>query len=77
MLFVDELSNWIFLSSGSHCDKMSDITVIKVEGMTCQSCVKNIETNISPVPGVNSIKVRSASYIESHGYYLVFNNGLI
>ena len=32
-------------------------TVIEVEGMTCQSCVKNIETNIIDVPGVTHIKV--------------------
>ena len=31
--------------------------LINVEGMTCQSCVKTIEINISKVPGVEHIKV--------------------
>lgn len=30
---------------------------ISVIGMTCHSCVKNIETNISPKPGIKSISV--------------------
>lgn len=30
---------------------------ISVIGMTCQSCVKNIETNISPKPGIKTISV--------------------
>ncbi|XP_033744011.1 copper-transporting ATPase 1-like isoform X2 [Pecten maximus] len=33
---------------------------IQVEGMTCQSCVKNIETNISKQAGVKDIKVSLA-----------------
>ncbi|WAQ98476.1 ATP7A-like protein [Mya arenaria] len=32
-------------------------TTISVEGMTCQSCVKNIEGNISKVDGIHKIKV--------------------
>ena len=32
-------------------------TCISVDGMTCQSCVKNIEGNISQKPGVSSISV--------------------
>ena len=33
------------------------ITRIKVEGMTCQSCVKNIEHNLKNNPGVEDIRV--------------------
>ncbi|KAK3099865.1 hypothetical protein FSP39_010889 [Pinctada imbricata] len=36
------------------------IARIHVEGMTCQSCVKNIESNISPKAGVKEIKVSLA-----------------
>ncbi|KAJ8298432.1 hypothetical protein KUTeg_024963 [Tegillarca granosa] len=31
--------------------------VISIDGMTCNSCVNNITTNISSKPGINSIKV--------------------
>ena len=31
--------------------------VITIEGMTCMSCVKNIESTISEKPGIFSIKV--------------------
>lgn len=36
------------------------IARIHVEGMTCQSCVKNIETNMKTKPGVNDIRVSLA-----------------
>jgi len=32
--------------------------VISIEGMTCQSCVKNIESNLSNVAGIISIRVQ-------------------
>ncbi|NXC47004.1 ATP7B ATPase, partial [Penelope pileata] len=30
---------------------------VQIEGMHCKSCVRNIEGNISPLPGIQSIKV--------------------
>ncbi|XP_037907569.1 copper-transporting ATPase 1 isoform X4 [Hermetia illucens] len=33
------------------------ITRIRIEGMTCNSCVRNIEGNISEKPGITSIRV--------------------
>jgi copper chaperone CopZ len=30
---------------------------IRIDGMTCQSCVKNIENTISKLNGIKSIKV--------------------
>lgn len=44
-------------------------TVIHVDGMTCQSCVKNIEGNISKVAGVDSIKVS----LEKKQAYISYN----
>lgn len=41
----------------SETDKDIRMAVIRVEGMTCTSCVKTIEGNISDVPGVAGIKV--------------------
>ena len=38
------------------------MTVIDIQGMTCQSCVKNIETNIGEKKGVRSIKVLFMSH---------------
>ncbi|KAL4229704.1 ATPase Cu transporting protein 7B [Mactra antiquata] len=40
-------------------DKISPLleTVIHVDGMTCMSCVNNIESNIGKVDGIDSIKV--------------------
>lgn len=37
---------------------MASVTsVISIEGMTCQSCVKNIEGVIVTLPGVHSVRV--------------------
>ncbi|CAL1541938.1 unnamed protein product [Lymnaea stagnalis] len=36
------------------------VTTLRVEGMTCQSCVKNIEGTISSKPGIIDIKVSLA-----------------
>nr|XP_053634823.1 copper-transporting ATPase 1-like isoform X2 [Cherax quadricarinatus] len=37
---------------------MASLTsLISIEGMTCQSCVRNIEGTVSALPGVHSIKV--------------------
>lgn len=48
----------------SHCCSISSpltlqnsACIISVEGMTCNSCVKLIETTISVVPGISTIKV--------------------
>ncbi|XP_010126712.1 PREDICTED: copper-transporting ATPase 2 [Chlamydotis macqueenii] len=40
-------------------DEMSSTTtvVVQIEGMHCKSCVRNIEGNISDLPGIQSIKV--------------------
>jgi copper chaperone CopZ len=32
---------------------------IRIDGMTCQSCVKNIENTISKLSGIKSIKVKN------------------
>ena len=36
---------------------MENVTVVAIQGMTCQSCVHNIETNIGELNGIVSIKV--------------------
>ncbi|CAF1246508.1 unnamed protein product [Adineta ricciae] len=36
---------------------MSTTKVFSVNGMTCQSCVKNIERNVGKIDGVKSVKV--------------------
>ncbi|XP_041356839.1 LOW QUALITY PROTEIN: copper-transporting ATPase 1-like [Gigantopelta aegis] len=38
-------------------ENMDRVTVLKVDGMTCHSCVSKIETNLAKEPGVISIKV--------------------
>lgn len=47
----------------------TDIIEICVQGMTCHSCVKSIEDNISKNPGVKSIKVSLAEQNASIVYY--------
>ncbi|XP_062438358.1 copper-transporting ATPase 2 [Rhea pennata] len=37
--------------------KMSSTATVQIEGMHCQSCVRNIEGNIAALPGIQSIKV--------------------
>ncbi|GFN81620.1 Copper-transporting ATPase 1 [Plakobranchus ocellatus] len=37
--------------------KTHSVARVRVEGMTCQSCVRNIESNVSGKPGVLSVKV--------------------
>lgn len=41
---------------------------IRIDGMTCQSCVKNIENQISQMNGIQSIKVRGkkSSFFSDH-----------
>jgi len=34
-------------------------SVLSVNGMTCQSCVKNIERNVGKIDGVTSVKVKT------------------
>ena len=36
--------------------------VFSVTGMTCQSCVKNIERNVSKIDGVQLVEVRGLIY---------------
>lgn len=40
-------------------DEGGGVIRVNIFGMTCQSCVKNIEGNISQKPGILSIKVRN------------------
>ncbi|NXG27275.1 ATP7B ATPase, partial [Dromaius novaehollandiae] len=37
--------------------KMSSTATVQIEGMHCESCVRNIEENIAALPGVQSINV--------------------
>uniref|UniRef100_A0A8C0HDN2 P-type Cu(+) transporter n=1 Tax=Chelonoidis abingdonii TaxID=106734 RepID=A0A8C0HDN2_CHEAB len=55
--------------------KMNSTTTMKlrVEGMHCKSCIKNIEENISGLPGVQSIKVS----LEHKNAVVQFNPNLI
>jgi copper chaperone CopZ len=36
---------------------MEKATLIEVEGMTCQSCVKTIKTNIMKEKSINSLEI--------------------
>ena len=45
------------------------IARIHVEGMTCQSCVRNIETNMKTKPGVNEIRVS----LEDREAFIIFD----
>jgi hypothetical protein len=46
--------------SASSLVSMEELTQnIRIDGMTCQSCVKNIENTISKLPGIKSIKVNN------------------
>ncbi len=38
--------------------------VFSVNGMTCQSCVKNIERNVGKIDGVKLVKVRRIIYMK-------------
>ena len=38
-------------------EEMERSTILDVQGMTCQSCVKKIDTNVGKEAGVISIKV--------------------
>jgi hypothetical protein len=37
-------------------------TAFSVNGMTCQSCVKNIERNVGKIDGVKSVKVSKLNW---------------
>lgn len=43
--------------------------VILVQGMTCQSCVRNIQGHIGNMRGVNNITVCVGAVIGYHGTY--------
>ena len=49
-------------------DEMERETVLDIQGMTCQSCVKNIESNISKEKGVLSIKVSCLLFDNQNNY---------
>lgn len=48
-------------SSGVHIEPHVESVVISVEGMVCQSCVSNIQTNIAKLNGVESLLVSLAN----------------
>ncbi|XP_042232654.1 copper-transporting ATPase 1-like isoform X3 [Homarus americanus] len=41
----------------SECSKQADVCVISIQGMTCNSCVRNIEGTIGGKTGIKSVKV--------------------
>lgn len=43
--------------SNMHATNRICVCVVLIEGMTCMSCVKNIESNISVIPGVVNVQV--------------------
>ena len=49
-------------------DEMERETILDVQGMTCQSCVNTIETNISKQKGVISIKVSCLFHGEARNF---------
>jgi cation transport ATPase len=51
--------------------------VFSVNGMTCQSCVKNIERNVGKIDGVKSVKVRSLIYVYTKKIFLIYGLGFI
>ncbi|XP_025084861.1 copper-transporting ATPase 1-like isoform X3 [Pomacea canaliculata] len=42
--------------------------LIDIQGMTCNSCVKNIESNLKDKPGIQNVKVSLANHNASVGY---------
>ena len=54
-------------------EEQGEEILVSVEGMTCQSCVRNIEGNLSQHPGVKSIKVS----LEKNNANLVIDTALI
>lgn len=57
-----------FLSSEPVTGRDDATVKISVLGMTCQSCVKNIEENLSKKPGIYSIKVSLQEKVASVHY---------
>lgn len=51
-----------------HVESTGTVT-LNIKGMTCQSCVKNIESNLSKHPGVKSIKVSLENATGTVVYY--------
>ena len=47
------------LSNGIEEDMADPVRIctLNIQGMTCQSCVKNIESNVGTKPGIISAKV--------------------
>ncbi|XP_038630459.1 copper-transporting ATPase 1 isoform X1 [Scyliorhinus canicula] len=60
------------LDSRKH--RLSNVTVINIKGMTCNSCVKSIEENISNKSGVISIHVSLARHSGTVEYDPLFTN---
>ena len=50
--------------------------VVSIDGMTCMSCVKNIESNIGSKDGITSIKVllkeKQGTFISTNLLYVKF-----
>ncbi|XP_067903426.1 copper-transporting ATPase 1 isoform X2 [Heterodontus francisci] len=61
-------------SSDSRKHQLSSVTVINIKGMTCNSCVKSIEENISNKSGVISIHVSLAQQNGTVEYDPLFTN---
>ena len=54
--FEEKGLNECFYVTGEVCER-NRVSVLSVEGMTCQSCVKNIEFTVGKLAGVKAIKV--------------------
>ncbi|XP_005093403.1 copper-transporting ATPase 1 isoform X2 [Aplysia californica] len=57
---VGSFVNLIGVNGSSSVPKSTQTAVVNIYGMTCNSCVKNIEGNIGPKPGVKEIRVSLA-----------------
>uniref|UniRef100_UPI00398F31DE copper-transporting ATPase 1 n=1 Tax=Pristiophorus japonicus TaxID=55135 RepID=UPI00398F31DE len=61
-------------SSDSRKHQLSSVTVINIKGMTCNSCVKSIEENLSNKSGVIAIHVSLAQHNGTVEYDPLFTN---
>ncbi|XP_052281912.1 copper-transporting ATPase 1-like isoform X3 [Dreissena polymorpha] len=57
------------VSTSNQLQMTTDTVVISIKGMTCQSCVKNIEGNLSKNPAVKSISVSLSNETGTIVYY--------
>ena len=56
MLFTQQLINYFYLFSDDE-EEEKEVLEMGIHGMSCNSCVKNIESNMGEKAGVLSIKV--------------------